>query len=252
MTQEEGEKAMNQMRQAAVDRFRKKLEQYVAGLDENLTLTPDQKARLQSAIEAQHAELTALMNTESGDSQVVFDKIPELGPPALEAVLAASLSPEQKSALETYKSKERARQADTKALKKLALLQGIFDFKEGQRDEVYRLLSESAAASLAKTESPTSFDEVFAGASGIDMDPYDLGIQQLMMESAQDANARGKGDHQSMLATFRQKVDQLIEDKVNELKPILDEAQLEKYREELRSKGLGHFGTMLNAVPEGE
>jgi hypothetical protein len=87
----------------------------------------------------------------------------------------------------------------------------------------------------------------------MDMDPYDLGSQQLMIESSQNLIASGgAGDDKTMMKAFREKVDQLIEDRVSELKPILDKAQLEKYREELRTKGLGPYGAMLYADPTGE
>jgi hypothetical protein len=89
----------------------------VAALDSNLALTPAQKAQLQAAIEAQLAEITKLMGSDGGDSHEVLAKLAQLGLPALEAALAASLNPEQKTALETYKGKERARQADTKRSK---------------------------------------------------------------------------------------------------------------------------------------
>ncbi|WP_035612267.1 hypothetical protein [Haloferula sp. BvORR071] len=249
----EGRKMADQMKKAAIDRFGKKLEQFIADLDTTLTLTPEQKAQLQSALEAQLAELTGMMNHE-GDPEQVLDKLPELGTPALEAALAASLTPEQKAALETYKAKDRARQADTKALKKLALLQGIVEFKDGQRDKAYRILSESAADSLAKPGNSTNFGELFTAGSGIDMDPYDLGLQQLMMDSAQElqgAHTDG-GDNKDMMSAFRQKVDQLIEDRVNELKPVLDPAQLDKYREELRTKGLGPYAGLLTRDQPGQ
>lgn len=235
--------------------YRKKLDAYIAALEENLNLTPGQKESLKTAIEGQLEQLKKFIS----DSEANFaaggnpmEKLPPLGTEALDSQLAALLDPEQKTAFDAYKTREKARQVDAKALKRLAHLQGVLEFKEGQRDEIYRILSESAEASLAKPDPMSAYSDIFSGGGmgmNIDMDPYDLGIQQLFMESAADL-ARLQEDDKAMAKVFREKIDGLIENKVNELKPVLDEAQLEKYRQELKTKGLGPYGTMLEQMGE--
>lgn len=241
--------AKDRMTNAFADSYRKKLEGYLATLDENLNLTPAQKESLKKAIEGQLEEMKKLMSREDAeDNPADFMKnLPPMGPDALDASLAAILSPEQKTTFDAYKTREKARQVDAKALKKLSNLQGLIEFKEGQRDEVYRILSESAERSLAKPNPMAAITDAFSGGAGmnIDMDPYDLGIQQIFMDSASDMHHLEDGDQKAMAKAFREKIDKLIDDKVNELKPVLDEAQLEKYRQELKTKGLGPYGAMF-------
>lgn len=238
--------------------YRKKLDAYIATLEENVNLTPEQKAALKAAVEKQLADLNKFMkegpgHNGPGDNPAnPLENLPPIGTEALDSQLAALLNPEQQKAFDAYKTREKARQVDAKALKKLANLQGIFEFKEGQRDEVYRILSESAEASLAKPDPMSAYSDIFNGGGmgmNIDMDPYDLGIQGIFMDSAADLS-RLQGDDKAMGKIFREKIDALIENKVNELKPVLDEAQLEKYRQELKTKGIGPYGSVLEHMGE--
>ncbi len=236
--------------------YRKKLEGYLATLDENLNLTPAQKDALKKAIEAQLEEVKKLMSREDADENPAdfMKNLPPMGPDALDASLAAILSPEQKTAFDSYKTREKARQVDAKALKKLSHLQGLIEFKEGQRDEVYRVLSESAERSLAQPNQMAALTDAFSGGAGmnIDMDPYDLGIQQIFMDSTSELGSLQGGDQKAMAKVFQEKIDKLVEDKVNELRPVLDDAQLEKYRQELKTKGLGPYGAMFQHMGEEE
>lgn len=70
---------------------------------------------------------------------------------------------------------------------------------------------------------------------GHDPDPYNLGIEDAFTE----AYSGGGTDKKLAEANFRNIIDQRIEAKVNQLRPVLNDKQLAQYRTELKNKGAG-------------
>lgn len=232
---------VNKMQDATIARHRTSLEQHAAALMENLNLTPAQRESLETAITRQMAEMEKMMGRSGEPPNPDLFRMIGTGP--LEESLASSLTPEQQGQLGDFKEREKARKIDARALKDLSRLQGIVDFKEGQRDEVYRILSVSAESSLDTVDPQASFAEMFSEGSGVEIDPYNLGLQKILGDSMIPDN--GKQDPKESARKIREAVDLSIEDKVEKLRPVLDAAQLERYRAELKDKGLGVLSGML-------
>jgi len=55
-----------------------------------------------------------------------------------------------------------------------------------------------------------------------------------------------------MVQKLRETIDKRIDAKVDLLRPVLNEKQLEQYRSELKSKGLGIYGTVLSGMEAGQ
>lgn len=228
------------MQEAGVERHRGNLEQYVATLTESLKLTPEQTDQLKAAVEAQ---IEALRGFTSGAGNAADPGgMPALGTDPLEASIAAMLSASQKEDFESFKQREKTRKVDTLALKNLSHLQGIVDFKEGQRDAIYEILSRSAEAAVENPDPATVGGVLNEGMNG-EMDAYGLGLQKMVTQLMLGSTAGG--DQKSALREFREAFEKRVDAKVEELRPVLDDAQLERYRAELKSKGLGSYAPLL-------
>lgn len=230
---------VTKMHDQMIGRHRDSLEQHLAALQEALQLNPEQQEKMKGSIEKQISQLKALMG-ESKETPST-DAMRSIGPEALDESIASSLSPEQQSAMTAFKERQKARQADAQALKDLSKLQGIMEFKEGQRDEVYRIFSESAAEALNHPDPMADFAQMTSSGVQVDMDPYGLGLQKLLTDTMKE----GGPDNKEAVLKFHAAADRKIEEKVEKLRPVLDEAQLERYRAELKAKGLGVYSSII-------
>jgi hypothetical protein len=233
---------MGKMQDAALGRQRTKLEQYAATLKENLKLSPDQVEKLKAAVESQLAEIEKMLGGSGGAMSFGGDLAAVTADP-LEACLAGTLSAEQQADLDSFKQREKTRKADAIALKSLSQLQGIVEFKEGQRDQVYEILTRSAEASVATPDPAADLSNMLTDGMGVEMDPYGLGLQKLLTESMADTALQK--DQQAGMKKFREVFEKRVDEKVEELRPVLDDAQLERYRAELKAKGAGPFSAMM-------
>lgn len=241
-------KMQGEMAKAMVTRQRAKFEKQIERLAENLKLTDQQKSDLTRWLDVEMGKLEALDFTDMASSG--FEGL--LTEQALEKQLAASLTAEQTTALTAFKEREHQGKVDSMALKNLSLLQGVIDFEEGQRDEVFKVLAETADEKLRATEAKPDFTKAFTEGMGIEMDPYDLGIQDALTESmTSEVSSPNAGDQVEMAKKIRQVIDQRIETKIEKLRPVLNDRQLEQYRTELKTKGLGIYGTVLMGMEGG-
>lgn len=234
---------VSKMQDAAVDRHRTKLEQYAETLAENLKLSPAQKEKLKAAVEFQVAEMEKMLSGSGVGATALGGDLKAIGTDSLAASIAATLSPEQQAELESLKQREKTRKVDAIALKSLSQLQGIFEFKEGQRDQVYEILTQSAEANAANADPAAEISGMLTEGMGVEMDPYGLGLQTLLTESMLDRSLQN--DEKASMKKFREAIEKRIDEKVEELRPVLDEAQLERYRTELKSKGAGPYSSLM-------
>ena len=74
-----------------------------------------------------------------------------------------------------------------------------------------------------------------------------------MTESMGDPAAmqEATGDQKKMVQKLREVIDKRIDAKVELLRPVLNDKQLEQYRTELKTKGLGVYGTVLSGMEAG-
>jgi hypothetical protein len=248
----QAKKMQSEMSKAMVKRIRGKFEQQIEKLAESLHLTATQKSALTASFEEKMKKLEALDFSDPKAMSGMTDALKGLTNKALEDELAPGLSEEQKTAMADFKEKELRGKVDTMALKGISKMQGVIDFQEGQRDEVYKILSASAEATAMAEEEEPDVAKLLTDGMGIELDPYDLGLQKVMSDSMgmdggklNSATPEGKKE---MARNLRESIDQRVEQKVELLRPVLNEKQLGQYRDELKTKGLGVYGPMLNAL----
>ncbi len=252
---EQAKKMQAEMARQMTKRQRDKLVQHIDKLAEALGLTEAQKKPLIDWVDVNMAKMEGMDFTKPESMEGMMEVMKTLTPKAMQDQLATSLTEEQKVALKDFVDREHRTKVDAAALKSLSKLQGVIEFGEGQRDQIYEILAASADESLKAREEkpdPTSF---FMEGMGMDMDPYDLGLQSAMTEMMGDDPAefaKNGGDGKEMAKRLRETFDKKIDAKVEVLRPVLDEKQLEQYRQELKTKGLGMYGTMLMGMEASE
>ena len=231
--------------------LRTKLEKQIERLAAGINLTSDQKAALTAWMEEKMKSLDSMDFSDPESMEDLEGLTKSLTAKGMEEQLEPSLSPDQKNLLAEFKEKERKGKADAGALKSLSMMQGVVEFREGQRDEVYKLLMEDAEArALAEEENPDP-SKFFTEGMGIQMDPYDLGIQKAMTDAVgMNGSKLGKEptDQKEMAKRIRESIDQRIDERVEKLRPALDDQQLDQYRNELKTKGLGFYGSVLSGM----
>lgn len=222
------------------NRKRTALEQRITKLAESLNLTEDQKSKLMAWVDDRVGKLETSNMMDPTASAEALKAASDTG---LDEKLAENLTEDQKAAFAGFKEREKQTKIDSMALKSLSQLQGVIDFEEGQRDEVYKILSESAEERLQKSASSPLSEMSMMGDFGVDIDPYGLGIQEAMQESfkPEEMAKNPEGWRTSMQGI----IDKCINEKVEKLRPVLNDKQLEQYRAELKNKGVGMFGGAL-------
>lgn len=246
---EQAKKMQGEMTKAMVGRQRSKLENHLERLAQNLNLTPEQKTKMTGWLGDKLKQLEKLDLTDPESMKNITDLTKGLTTKSLEEELASMLTQEQQTSLTAFQEKDTQTKIDSTALKRLSQLQGIIDLEEGQRDEVYKILSASAAEQVRKQEENPDPTALFTEGMGIDMDPYGLGIKQAMTELSENAvNWENPGDQKEIARSMREIIDQRINERVEQLRPVLNEKQLEQYRTELKTKGPGLFGAALMSM----
>lgn len=249
---DQAREAQSRMTKQLAARQRQKFETQIARLAENLSLTDLQKSKLTSWLDERLKHLEDIDFTDTAAMEKFMEESKLLNDETLQAQLDGTLTPEEQAALAVHREREYLGKVDAIALKSLSNLQGIIQFEESQRDKVYQLLSESAEESLAAESKNPEIGSVFAEGMGIEMDPYGLCIQQAMTEAMGDPTKCQNGfDQQGMAKTLRKIIADRIDSKVEKLRPVLNDRQLEAYRNELQTKGLGVYGSVLEGMEKG-
>ena len=166
---------------------------------------------------------------------------------ALESQLAGDLASDQQTVLAEFKEKEFRREVDTSALKTLATLQKDIEFEGGQRDEIYKILTQNAEKNvLEKLKNPGTSDMLTANG-GADRDPYDIRLPKPAEGSVKNLPKPGDTGHLNLEidATVFVAFNKRVEEKIDELRPILNEKQLATYREKLESQ---KFSSIINSA----
>jgi hypothetical protein len=246
---EEMNSQVRKMMESMASRQRTRLDQHVDRLNASLSLTPDQKAKLTAWLDENTknaGQFDAL--AASGDPEKAYQAQTSFSPEGLEDYLAGMLLPDQKEALEDFQQRDKQGKVDALALKNLSQIQKVVEFSDGQRDQVYQILSEAAERKLSeapKTEQMMSF---MHESMGIETDPYDLGVNTLMqdmMGAPENMDMDFLKDNKGMAQKLRDELARRIDEKASLLQPVLNEKQLEQYRTELRTRGGGFVEQMI-------
>lgn len=249
---EEMNSQVRKMMESMATRQRTRLDQHVERLDASLSLTPAQKEKIAAWLDEnmkKTGEFGAMANfadpSKAHAAQTAFS------PEGLEDYLAEMLSSDQKGALESFQQRDKQGKVDALALKNLAQIQGVVDFSEGQRDQVYQILSEAAERKLSETPKTEQMMTFMHDSMGIETDPYDLGVDTLMqdmMGNPEKMNLDFMKDKKTMVQNMRDELARRIDEKAALLQPVLNEKQLEQYRTELRTRGGGFVDQMIMGI----
>lgn len=232
-----------------VDRLRSRLEKRIATLTEELDLTVGQTDLLTTWLNGKMKGMETLDFQNPESMNAMTTTMQSLNEKSLDAELEASLSAEQTAAMGDFKSREHQNKVDSTALKNLSKLRGIIQLEEGQQEAVYQALVKEADATVQKAndraDMPMMNEEL-----GIDMDPYGLGLMDMMYDIGTNAGESGEmTDPQSLQKHFKQNLERRINEKIELMRPVLNEKQLGQYRTELEKKGAGFFGNAFSGMP---
>lgn len=240
---------MRKMMESMAQRQRTRLDLHVDRLHASLSLSQDQRLKLTAWLDENTKSAGDYdMMAMSGDPKKAYEAQNAFSPEGLEEYLAGMLAPEQKGALAEFQQRDKQGKVDALALKNLSQIQKVVDFGDGQRDQVYQILSEAAERKLSeapKTEKMMSF---MHESMGIETDPYDLGVDTLMqsmMGDPETMDVNALKDTKAMVQNLRDELARRIDQKVELLQPVLNEKQLEQYRTELRTRGGGFVDQMI-------
>ncbi len=233
-----------------VQERRMKAERHFYKLVEEIELTAHQKSSLQEWLEEKLQALESIEFTNPDQVKSLENVSVALSEKGIEDHLTASLDEKQKEDLMRFREKDLAAHADTAALKNYTKLQSVVDIDPEQRDEVMQALREaSLKREQEKLARPASaVTDLITDSLGVDMDPYDLGLQDGMMESIGSPEAGAGTAPPDLAAQIRATFAKRVEEKIAVLRPVLDEKQLQQYRDELQSKGLGVYSMTLEAL----
>ena len=240
---DQARKMQADMSKDMVKRHRAKLEQQIERLGDKIQLTGAQKAGLTAWLDEQMKKMESMDLSDPS----AMAKLPEVAGlitnEALENQLAPSLTSEQQAALADFKDSELHLKVDALALKSLSKLQGVIEFENGQRDEIYKMLTKNAEATIAAELKDPDMSKMITEGMGIEMDPYDLGLQKIMTDSMTDLGKKGESIEgmPQIAEKMRDLLEKRIEEKIDALRSVLNEKQLARYREELKSKGMGIY-----------
>lgn len=238
------EEMMTRMSESLAKRQRERLDQHLQRILPSVNLTEAQRREIGAWLDHGAEAMKKLDLTDVDVMSGEKSPFDDFTPKALEQKLAGLLEPDQKAALDQFRDRDYRSKVDALALKNLSQLQKVIDFSEGQRDQVYQVLS-SEAEKKVSSESQAGGPEAFLHEGfGIEMDPYDLGLTTLFEDFAKEGISQVDAPRDTA-AMIRQALDRRIQEKLDVLRPVLDERQLEAYGKELRLRGGGFLDQMM-------
>jgi hypothetical protein len=233
-------KLQEQAASAMTDIQRKKFEARFAKLCTALNLTPDQQVKIRASMEERFTKMGELFtfDGEGANAEKMDGFSALMKGDGIDEITAALLTDEQKSGFDAIKAKERQSRIDSKALKDLGNLGTVLDLSQDQKDAVYGVFSE-LAAKREDAQKSTGMMSLFTEGMGVQIDD-ELGVSDLMQEHmGADGGRPPDVDFKEFMAeTLKKRTDE----RVDALRPVLNEQQLQQYRTHLETKAAG----MLN------
>lgn len=235
--EEAGKEMQKQMAKRMTDVQRKKFEARFSKLCTELNLSPDQQARIRATMEERFTKMGELFTFDgSGDSAAKMKELSALMKgDALDEATAGLLTNEQKSSFDALKGKERQSRIDSKALKDLGNLGTVLDLTQEQKDAVYGVLSEQAARQEDSSKS-TAMMGMFTEGMGIQIDD-EIGIQDILQEQM-ESHVDGPPSA-DIKKTIEETIKKRTDERIEALRPVLSEQQLQQYRTHLETKAAG-------------
>lgn len=247
-TKEAIEKAKNDWTERIGKRQQDKLDARIAKLVAQLGLSPEQEATLRKALEGKAKGLESVFSGDIDPSNV-GEIASLLGGDGVDEALDDLLTPEQKEAYEALKKRELANKVEASALKNLAKL-SFLDLTQEQKDAAYDILYNAAEKDTAEVSPQASIISAVTDGFGLEIDLDDLGLAEAFTGGG---TAAGETPNPiEMMKRAKETMAKRIDEKVEVLRPVLTETQLEQYRNNLESKSGGLFGGFLGGGASGE
>jgi hypothetical protein len=236
----------DRMRERTDEKNRIRLE-YLAA---ELGLTPEQVSRMEVALDERLEEGLEAM---SGGNFMALANSGNTEDP-VEAALAEIMSPEQEAAYTEVKEKERAHKVEARTMQRFAGLPETLNLTEEQRDQIYDVFAQEEASAVDQ-QSPAGnavANMITTASGGFLSESVSIDISDAVT-SAFVVTSDGNTDStpQNAFARMREVTEQRNEARVESMRPILDERQLEAYRSHLSQRGgmfSNGFGGMRTEV----
>lgn len=229
------EAILSQLGDSMKTRNEAKAARLIAKLVEELGLSPEQQAELEAYF-AEQVEAASGMFGGDADPMVSARAMAALEGKGMDDLMTELLTPEQQEAW-TKREEKRAKQAaDSSALKGLARLANAIEIRDGQREALYEHFYQKGLAQAQDQSDEGLLGSIVGGMTGglgIEMDGSFLQTDFTALEEEAGENG-GEVNFQELMRAQRERQ---IENQVNELAPILEEDQLQEYREHLESQG---------------
>ncbi len=242
--QSQAKKMQKRMEEMMQKRQEKKLEARILKLVAQLNLTPEQEAALRKAAAENQVDAASLMSGDFDPSQLA--NLSADG--SIEDSLADILTDEQKEEHAALKKRELANKIESKALQNLAKL-GDLDMTQEQKDAAYDILYKQAEETTTDEESSANgiLSAVTEGL-GLEIDPDDLDFGAISATEAENGEAPNQQD---LMARMQESQQRKIEEKIEALRPVLNDDQLEQYRQSLNLRQGGILGGVLGGFSIG-
>jgi len=242
---------MDPKAEAAIDNFSKmmkerqkaKFDARIAVLVDKLKLTPEQEAKLRAHFDERLEKIGGIWSPgDKGSPSDPAEFASLLTDDGMDDMLAGILTPEQAEEHDALKKRERDNKIEASALKNLAKL-SFLDMSQEQKDAAYDILYSQAETSVDKKSPGSAMMSLVTSGMGIELDAEDLGVSGLVdVQLDGETNSTDPGD---LMARMKESQARKVDEKVEALRPVLDEKQLEQYRNHLESKSSGLFGGFM-------
>lgn len=255
---QDSDKVQQQMEAMFKERQMTKWNARILKLVTQLQLSKDQEDTLREVLKKELEVFDGIFSGESDPSRVSA----LLGVDGLDNALTEILTDSQKDEFEKLKEKELANKVEARALKELANLTDL-DLTPDQKDAVYDILYQQAETSI-ENEAPThGMISMVTNGFGIEIDSDSVGMATTIIPSGEGSFEGEIGpDSSSWVASAKEQINKQIDQKVDALRPVLNESQISQYRQQLELKQGGIFGGLdgeflqiekvEDAIPKGE
>lgn len=220
-----------QMMAALKDKHAKRTEARIAELTAKLGLDPAQAAKLREFFEKQ---MPGPEITVSEDGRGVRMESRGAGSKGnLDDFMQDLLSAQQSDSYERLKETERDQRVEARTLREMASVTQAIELREDQRDAVYEILQEEA-----RNDEGSGARPLMAGMSmmpPLGSGPGEAADSVVALKVA--PGAEGAGTPESM-SRAKEQEQARIDEKVNRMSGVLDQAQLDQYRAHLEQGSL--------------
>jgi hypothetical protein len=150
------------------------------------------------------------------------------------------MSPEQEVAYTELKEKERAHKVEARTMQRFAGLPETLNLNEEQRDQIYDVFAQEETAAVDQQSSAGNAvaSMITTASGGFLSESVSIDISDAVT-SAFVVTPDGNTDStpQNAFARMREVTEQRNEARVESMRPILDDRQLEAYRSHLNQRG---------------